>query len=67
MLTVEQKEYIRAIVKYRKNKFEGKHFQFCYFNEEEKYWFENCQHKVTANEINSYIKQILKGKKDLEE
>ena len=62
MLTVEQKEYIRAIVKYCKNKFEGKHFQFCYFNEEEKYWFEHCDHEVTPLEINNYIRKLLKGK-----
>jgi len=54
MLTKEQKDYVKALVRYKKKTMHER------FDDDDKYWFAHCEHKVTANEINMYIKEILK-------
>jgi len=56
MLTVEQKQYVKALVKYKKKKLHEN------FDDDDKYWFAHCEHKVSPLEINNYIRQLLKNK-----
>ena len=58
MLTVEQKQYVKALVKYKKKKLHEN------FDDDDKYWFAHCDHKVSPLEINNYIRK-LRGEKEV--